>query len=574
MHRALLRLMLTRALDRAGRPRFERSEVTAPAFGPELESVQQMPQETRFQELKRYVRFDAHDAELLLAFRGLAAPEFPRIAQEFYERIREHADAHELFADEEQIPRLQRSLILWMARIFGGVYDETYYEQTCQIGRVHVRIGLPQRFTLTAMALIRIALSRIADSGLNEDAAPTREAVSRILDLELAIMLETYKDAFVERIRQVERPGSLELGDALARAERRCVNAVESASVLIVGLDRGGHIQLFNREAERVTGFARDEVMGRLFSSVLSAEDPHGLFRQQLEESLAGNVPSRVSEVTLRTRAGKLRDLVWNLTFAGEPAGDEIVLFAVGRDLTDTRAMEVRARQAEKLAAVGTLAAGLAHEIRNPLHGAQLHLALLERAIREKANGPELLEATQVVAGEIKRLAGLLTVFLEFARPTPLQWNSISLVELCRGVVQRVGSEAESAGVAIACQLPNTDLEFQADYAGLTQVLLKLVQNAVQAAKANGGGGVVLRGRRGPQHVLIEVEDDGVGLPTPAAPIFDAFFSTKQGRAGLGLAIAHRIVSDHRGTLEASSKNGKTTFRLTLPLAQTTETRS
>jgi PAS domain S-box-containing protein len=436
-----------------------------------------------------------------------------------------------------------------------------------------VRIGLPQRFMLTAMAVVRIALLRIVERCLNEQAAPTREAVSRILDLELAIMLETYKNSFVERIRQVERQGSLELGDALARAERRCVNAVESASVLIVGLDRAGRIQLFNREAERVTGFARDEVIGRLFSSVLSVDDPHGSFRQQLDESLTGRPPSSVSEVTLRTRAGKLRELVWNLTFAGEPAGDEVVLFAVGRDLTETRAMEARARQAEKLAAVGTLAAGLAHEIRNPLHGAQLHLELLERAIRKKANEQEMLEATRVVAGEIKRLAELLTVFLELARPTPLQLSSVSLFELCRGVVQRAGSQAESAGVAIACLLPNTDLEFQADYAGVTQVLLNLVQNAVQAAKATGGG-VVLRARRGPRHVLIDVEDDGAGLPTPAAPIFDAFFSTKQGGVGLGLAVAHRIVTEHRGTLEASSKSGKTTFRLALPLVQTTETRS
>src|SRR3954465_8801354 len=162
-------------------------------------------QETRFQELKRYVRFDARDSELLLAFRARATPEFPRIAQEFYDRIREHAEAHDVFTGEEQIQRLQRSLVLWMARVCGGVYDEEYYEQTAQIGRVHVRIGLPQRYMLTAMALIRVSLLKIVDRIPEVAAAATREALIRVLDLELAIMLETFKDSLVERIQHVAR---------------------------------------------------------------------------------------------------------------------------------------------------------------------------------------------------------------------------------------------------------------------------------------------------------------------------------------------------------------------------------
>src|SRR3954467_2502008 len=111
-----------------------------------------MTQETRFQELKRYVRFDEGDAALLVAFGTVARPDFPRIALEFYDRIREHSEAHDVFTGEEQIQRLQRSLVAWMKRVCSGTYDEAYHEQTSQIGRVHVRIGLPQRYMLTAMA--------------------------------------------------------------------------------------------------------------------------------------------------------------------------------------------------------------------------------------------------------------------------------------------------------------------------------------------------------------------------------------------------------------------------------------
>jgi PAS domain S-box-containing protein len=213
----------------------------------------------------------------------------------------------------------------------------------------------------------------------------------------------------------------------LTRAERCCVNAVELASVLIVGLDRAGRIQLFNREAERVTGFPREEVIGQPFLSALNVEDPRGLFGGELTDSLTGRVPSRVCDGTVRTRAGKLLMLVWDLAFAGEQVADDVVVVAVGRDLTEVREMEERARQAEKLAVTGKFAAGLAHEIRNPLNGAQLHLALLDRAIKRNASQPEMLESTQVVAQQLKRLAELVTEFLELARssgPTPMETPS------------------------------------------------------------------------------------------------------------------------------------------------------
>lgn len=524
-----------------------------------------MNKETRFQELKRYVRFNERDAALLVTFGQNAAPEFPRIAQEFYDRIREHSDAHDVFTGEEQIGRLQRSLVLWLARICSGTYDEAYHEQTSQIGRVHVKIGLPQRYMLTAMALIRVALLRIADRDPGSEAAATREALVRVLDLELAIMLETYKDSYVDRIRHVAREEQVDLGKALARAEHRYVNAVELASVLIIGLDAAGKIQLFNREAERVTGYARDELLNQPFVNALGAQDSDERLPKQLADGLAGTLESQWIEGTLRTRSGKLRGVIWNLAFAGEQAGDEVVLFAVGRDITDTRAMEERTRQAEKLAAIGTLAAGLAHEIRNPLNGAQLHVSFLERAIKKKASEQDMLEATRVVGDEIRRLANLVTEFLDFARPKPLQRNAVSLLKLCEHAMTMVSAQAEAAGVRLSADLPPSDLVIQADQAKLLQVLLNLLKNAIESAGTTGGG-VTLRARRSPLQVVLDIEDDGPGLPSPDAPIFDAFFSTKEGGTGLGLAITHRIVTDHGGTVDVQSQPGKTVFRVALPL--------
>jgi len=121
---------------------------------------------------------------------------------------------------------------------------------------------------------------------------------------------------------------------------------------------------------------------------------------------------------------------------------------------------------------------------------------------------------------------------------------------------------AKAAGVELSCDLPTSDVEFGADAGKLTQVLLNLLNNAIEA----GGRAVRLRGRRGPRQVFIDVEDDGPGLSAADAPIFDAFYSTKEGGTGLGLAITHRIVTDHGGTIDVSSRPGKTSFNVVLPL--------
>jgi signal transduction histidine kinase len=100
----------------------------------------------------------------------------------------------------------------------------------------------------------------------------------------------------------------------------------------------------------------------------------------------------------------------------------------------------------------------------------------------------------------------------------------------------------------------------------MQQAVLNLLKNAIDAVAATDGGRVVLRTRREPRHGIIEVEDDGAGLPSPEAPIFDAFYSTKAQGTGLGLAIVHRVVSDHGGTVSVDSRAGRTIFRVALPL--------
>lgn len=516
--------------------------------------------------MKRYVRFGPAEAARLSTLAPLARPHMVRIAKEFYERIREHEAAHAVFTGEEQIARLQRSLVVWMERLLTGPHDEVYFEERSRVGQVHVRIGLPQRYMFTSMALVRASLVRVTEELPPADVAAARDALDRALDLELAIMVEAYRDALADRLAKAEREERERLMQLLARSERRYVNAVDLARVLLIGLDREGRIGAFSRELERITGLGREDVLGRDVAVLPMPERFPPEERARLRRFARGEelVPERW-EIPLLTPAGHERLVEWHLARVPETVDDEVVLVAVGHDVTEEREREERVRRSEKLAAVGTLAAGLAHEIRNPLNGALLHVTFLERAMHENGATDDARGAVKFVADELRRLSLLVTEFLVFARPSAPDRKPTSVHELCKHAVHVVGPDAP-AGTDVVADLSVSDVVVGLDAAKIEQVLLNLLRNAVDAVGGAGGGHVTLRERRLPRHIQLDVEDDGPGLPSPDAPVFDAFYTTKPAGTGLGLSIVHRIVSDHGGTVTVDSRPGRTVFRVLLPL--------
>lgn len=525
-----------------------------------------MPRETMYEELKRYVRFTEEDSKYLAALRPVAAPHFERIAREFYERAMEHEDAQAVFTGEQQVVRLRKSLVEWMDRLLRGPHDEAYFEETAKIGRIHVRVGLPQKYMFSAMALIRRELCKLAAT-MGDGAKETKAALDRALDLELAVMLETYRDAFVARIQRAERRERAEVDRALARMEHRYTQAVELSRVLVVGLDEQVRVRMMNKEAEKVTGYARDEALGMDFVTMFLPEGLQkahgGTFRRAARgESLHDDV----IRTPVLTRAGKTRDVEWQLAYARSDADDEVVLFAIGRDTTDEDALAARVLQSEKLAAVGTLAAGLAHEIRNPLNGAKLHVTFLERGLARTGADPDMLDALRTVRDEIARLSGLVTDFLDFARPRQNHRAATSMRALCERAAQVVRPEAAGEGVRVDVDLPTSDIVVTLDAGKMEQVVLNLVRNAIESTGPAGGGVVTIRVRRETNRAILEVVDNGPGLSEPTAPIFDPFFSTKPRGTGLGLSIVHRIVSDHGGTISFESRPGHTVFRVMLPI--------
>lgn len=332
-----------------------------------------------------------------------------------------------------------------------------------------------------------------------------------------------------------------ELRAELEASENRHRELVAGLPGLVLGTDDRGCISLWNGGLEELTGRSSQDMLGTDAGPIIGVGGDH-----------------RVT-----TRDGSQRLVNWQLNRTVAADGKQVA-YAVGVDVTEERAMLRRTLRAERLAAVGTLATGFAHEVRNPLNSASLQLEVLRRRLGRQERTDQYLPIVDTVQGELHRLGRLVTDFLAFARPQPLKLESTFASALVDGVAERISADAEKAGVTIAIEKCSPEKAIEADPERMLQVLCNLARNAIDAMPE--GGALTLRVRNVDDRgvVALDVEDTGVGIPDQA-PIFDAFFTSKQGGTGLGLAIVHRIVDDHGGSVHYESRPGATRFTIELP---------
>jgi PAS domain S-box-containing protein len=518
-----------------------------------------------FAELKRYMRFGAEDEAALRAFLPQVEPHFAAITETFYERIQSHPSAFSVLHNEAQLARLKGTLREWLHLLFCGPWDAEYYERRARIGRVHVKTALPQRYMFGAMDVIRVELTGLLEQKLAPGEARDKllRAVNKILDLELAIMLESYQHAVVDDLQRVEREQRADLVRQLALSEARYDEIVEKAEALISTTDHEGHILLFNAKSEQVTGLARGQAKGRHWLDVFVQDSERAEVARLHQEVMCGR-PANSYEGPVRADA-QTRRVRWHFTTL--PGGASPALCAIGIDVTNEYDLSVRTRRAERLAALGTMAAGLAHEIRNPLNSANLQLNVARRRLaRGKASeGSHAIKAVDLAESEMKRLASLVQDFLQFASPQPLRLAFVDLRATAELMLAFLMPEAKAAGVTLQLAA-GQPVELELDDEKVKQVLLNLLRNAIEATGRSGHVTVRVSGAAGAT-ALLTIEDDGPGWPVET-PIFEPFFTTKDQGTGLGLAIVHRIVMDHGGSVDADSRPGKTTFSIRLPRAR------
>jgi signal transduction histidine kinase len=356
--------------------------------------------------------------------------------------------------------------------------------------------------------------------------------------------------------------------------ERRYRALVELTDVLVVGLDPDDCVALFNRKASMLAGVEPSAAAGRPFvESWIPDED-----RIRMREAIAMARADRTQEVETgfvdpaaialsgpsevrsreRREAPARRRVRWHWSKARGGADDPALVYGFGIDVTERRALEKRAADAEALSAMARLALNLAHEIRNPLNAAILQLHLLGRHVDKLAVDDEsraaLRHKAQIVGDEINRLSRLLTEFLELARPRGPARELVHLGKLVDDVLDLEQGSFAARGAVVERSLAD-ECALVGDPEKLKQVVLNLVMNALDAMKDGGvlRVAVVCEG----DDARLVVADTGTGIePAALAQVFDPFFTTKEAGTGLGLSIVRKIVDQHRGDVRIESELG------------------
>jgi two-component system, NtrC family, sensor histidine kinase HydH len=222
-------------------------------------------------------------------------------------------------------------------------------------------------------------------------------------------------------------------------------------------------------------------------------------------------------------------------------------------------------KRAERLSAIGQLSAGLAHEIRNPLASIAGAASILRRS---QASDPKAAKCIDIIDSECKRLNGLLTNFLNFARPRPPHFQSVEIVSVLDDVIALAHHATGKKRIEFRKQVDEGLPPLYCDPEQLRQVLLNLLINAIEASDE--GCAVTLTGERSDGSFMIRVIDEGSGMaPEHIDRLFDPFFTTKESGTGLGLSVAHQIVGQMGGLLSARRNNGPgMTFSISLPLKE------
>ena len=382
--------------------------------------------------------------------------------------------------------------------------------------------------------------------------------------------MASFFDRLVSRIDKID-PASLQTHMRRLARERGLLETIfQSIQEGIMVLDRDGCLSYGNRAAERLLGFDAEKMRGHAMFRYLRDLEWEHLARP---EPGGGEAWKRLLSREIEITYPEHRFLsVYITPLAGkeEPADDEEMgVLIILRDITRDRAQEASMIEGERFNAVKLLAAGVAHEIGNPLNALNIHLELLAREISQPGTPRgELLELVTVARNEVGRLDAIITQFLRALRPSPPQLVLGDIAAILRESLDMMRTEIENrrieVSVANATGLPLIPL----DPAQIRQVFFNLLKNAMEAMPD--GGRIAIVFNAGDACLAVDIRDSGTGIaPDDFNRIFEPYHTTKTDGHGLGLMIVQRIIQEHGGQIEVASKpDSGTRFRLLLPLAE------
>ena len=354
--------------------------------------------------------------------------------------------------------------------------------------------------------------------------------------------------------------------------ERLYKHIVQNVTSGLITIDGAGRITSFNRMAEEITGYKFEEVyqeeIGVLFPGFLESSGSNGWFLEQ------GWGKLRFSrwETKFQKREGTPLVLGFSVSPLKDSSDQEIGRILIFQDLTQLREMQEELKRADRLAAIGAMAAGMAHEVRNPLASISGSIEILKE---EMGNSPRPQQLMQIVLREVGHLNSLIADFLLFAKPTSQRKEKIHLNAIVEDILKVFAHSPDCSPDIRFITKFHDELTMQGDAQPIKQVFWNLFINAAQAMP--NGGELRVESRRCPpvlpfmgdqDQSEISISDTGVGIGEDKIDkIFDPFFTTKEKGTGLGLSIVHSIVESYGGRITVRSQMGRgTTFTIILPI--------
>lgn len=354
--------------------------------------------------------------------------------------------------------------------------------------------------------------------------------------------------------------------------ERLYMQVLENVEDAVTAIDDGGRIALVNPAAQEYFGISERHSLGKSYEELFAGQDNLlYLIRTALRD---GRSISVHENVVLHRPASPPLPVSATVSPIFTAGGTREGAVLIVRDLSRVRDLEETVRRADRLSILGTLAAGLAHEIRNPLGGIKGAAQLLDM---ELASGSPLKEYTEVMIREVERVNGIIEELMDLAHPRPPRATRVNLAKVLGDIVLLQREACRGKEIELVLILDPSIPPIRGDENLLTRLFLNLIRNAAEAIEKKGRVEILTRvssdyhltsaGSRPVPLIVIEVRDNGKGIsPDQMEHIFTPFYTTKIRGSGLGLATCQKIVNEHQGLLKVESRPAEgTTFSVSLP---------
>jgi len=504
----------------------------------------------RYRQLQQFVRWSDKDQQRIPTIARLLTPRLPELIEDFYAVIQRDPTAFGVITGGgDQLSRLKASLHTWLRELLSGTYDETYVQHRSQVGRQHVAIGLDQVYTSAAISRLRsnmTAMMRQQWTGSTDELIDALGTLDRLLDLDLAIIEDAYESEHVRRLQAAERT---RMEHALHQEKEFSEGLLQHAQAIVLVLDVRGSILRYNHYMEELTGVPLGEGKGKCWFETFIPHRERERTRDVFQQTIARSEVSRTVN-SIMTHTGRERRISWSSKPLKDVDGKTVAVLSVGQDITELNQAQQRALQAERLAGIGQMSTGLAHESRNALQRIQACAEMLELEVEGNSEAMDLVRRIKLAQDHMHRLFDEVR---GYAAPVQLDRSPCNLGTVWREAWELLLPQWEGRIAELVENTTNARLACSGDHFRLVQLFRILFENSLAACADPvrievGCTPTVLAGQTA---IQVAVRDNGPGLTQEQRErIFEPFYTTKTKGTGLGMAIAHRIVEAHQGKIE------------------------